>query len=286
MMRLKEPDRNFDSTLDECIAGITGNNFFRDKMLDAKPDLLHAGDAYIRAANNGTLYTIAPIDATINRDPVVLGALVKSELVNLYEYYFRNEQKASRATYDRLLNSAHEDCPFCGGIGTPKNLDHFLPKAHFPQFSTLPQNLVPSCRDCNRDGKAESFARIAEDQVIQPYGDHDRFFKMQWIFGECVLNKSNDPVSIRYFVNAPAAWDQVDKERVQKHFKGFGLEKRYSVKAAQLLGTTLAQIYNLQRLGLSHAVICSTILEPGITNAPFINHWQKGMFQALHDYLR
>jgi hypothetical protein len=82
--------------------------------------------------------------------------------------YFVPEEKPARTIYDSLLNSAKEKCPFCGGIGTPRNLDHFLPKAHFPQFSVLPRNLIPACRDCNMDGKGHAFATNAEDQIILP----------------------------------------------------------------------------------------------------------------------
>ncbi|WP_317204185.1 HNH endonuclease signature motif containing protein [Janthinobacterium sp.] len=285
MMRLSEPEYDFAATLDECIGGVTGKKAFKEKIVAARSDLLQAGTAYIAAGNAGELYAIAPIDTTMDKNPVVVGSLVKSELVNLYEYYFLNKEKASRTTYDKLLNSAHEQCPFCGGIGTPRNLDHFLPKAHFPQFSTFPQNLVPSCRDCNMDGKAVDFARRVEDQLIQPYVDHDRFFTTQWIFAKCILDATKRPTSIHYFVAPPQGWDQVHKYRVQKHFDDFGLAKRYSVKAAQLLETTLGQISGLQKWGMSAAAISGAILTPGIDNAPFVNHWQKGMFQALRDYL-
>lgn len=284
MMRLNAPQRNFEATLDECIKGITGNNAFKQKMIDAKPDLLQAGDSYITCGSSGELYKIPAIPSP-DKNQIVVGTLIKSELVNLYEYYFRNEEKESRTTYDKLLNSAHEQCPFCGGIGTPRNLDHFLPKAHFPQFSTFPQNLVPSCRDCNMDGKAESFAKRAEDQFLQPYVDHDRFFKSKWISARCILDPSNRPASIQYYADPPQEWQKVHKERVQKHFNDFGLAKRFSVKAAQLLKTTLGQIDSLKNLNLPNATIRTVLLVPGINNAPFINHWQRGMFQALYDYL-
>ncbi|TPG27069.1 HNH endonuclease [Variovorax ginsengisoli] len=286
MMRLNDPERDFSATLDECIEGILGNNAFKAKMVAAKPDLLQAGANYIIAGNSGALFSIPPSANEKEKDTVILGNLTKAELVNLYEYYFRNEEKASRTTYDKLLNSAQEQCPFCGGIGTPRNLDHFLPKSRFPQFSTFPKNLVPSCRDCNMDGKAESFATRAEDQLIHPYVDHDRFFNKQWIFAKCLLDPSNRPISVHYFVASPDEWEQVNKDRAQKHFHDFGLAKRYSVKAAQLLETTLAQIAGLKKLGLSNAAICTSIISPGIDKAPFINHWQKGMFQAIYATLQ
>ncbi|NHZ98514.1 HNH endonuclease signature motif containing protein [Massilia sp. CCM 8734] len=286
MMRLKAPTRDFASTLDECIEGVTGNKIFKAKMQAAKSALVLAGTAYSDAGAIGELYCIAPIDTTADKDPIVIGDLHKSELVNLYQYYFVNEEKASRAIYDKLLNSAEEDCPFCGGIGRPRNLDHFLPKAHFPQFSTLPQNLIPSCRDCNMDGKAQGFATQAADQLIQPYVDNERFFTHQWIFAKCVLNANDLPTSIYYYVNPPREWDKVNKARVQKHFLDFGLEKRYAIESARLLPTTLEQIANLRIAGLSSHAIANCILTPGINKAPFINHWMKGMYQALHDYVQ
>ncbi len=284
MMRLNDPPSNFDTTLTECIDGITGNKELKTRIEFAKPDLIEQGVAYIKAGQAGELFRFSPI-GTATKDPIVVGKLAKSELINLYEYYFRNEAKASRATYDKLLNSAREQCPFCGGIGTPRNLDHFLPKAYFPQFSTFPHNLVPSCRDCNMDGKAESFAKRAEDQLIQPYVDDDRFFSTQWISARCSLDSSNNPTSILYYVAPPLDWNHVDKSRVQRHFDDFGLAKRYAVKAAQLLDTILNQIKELQRLNLSSDVIRTAILLPGLNGAPFVNHWQRGMFQALEDYL-
>jgi hypothetical protein len=286
MMRLSPPESDFSATIDECIKGITGNKAFKAKMVTARPDLITAGIDYIAAGDVGELHTIDPVDTNTTKDPVVVGTLIKSELVNLYDYYFRNEDKEARVIYDKLLNSAHEKCPFCGGIGTPRNLDHFLPKAHFPQYSVFPQNLVPSCRDCNMDGKAEAFATAPGDQLIQPYVDHDRFFVNQWIFAEYTTTSPNIPGTISYFVDAPKYWIQTYKDRVKKHFDDFNLAKRYSVKAAELLGTTLGQVSSMQNRGIGNDVIRDILLKPGIDNAPFVNHWQKGMFQALHKHFQ
>lgn len=285
MMRLTEPTLNFEQTFDECLEGITGNPDLKSRLENQKQNLLTAGNNYIASGNSGNLYSIQPIDTTASPNPFVVDKIRKSELVNLYDYYFLNEDKKSRLTYERLLNSAQEQCPFCGGIGTPRNLDHFLPKAHFPQFSILPQNLVPSCRDCNMDGKATAFATIASKQLIQPYVDHDRFFTTQWIFAKYITINPNVPGVLRYYVSPPVGWNNTDIDRINQHFSDFNLGKRYSVKAAQLLGTTNAQIARMRRRGTSNEVICSDLLDPGIEEAPFINHWQKGMYQALRDSL-
>jgi len=281
MMRLNEPQYNFEKTIDECVSGITGNVALRDKLTSSKPDLMAEEEKYLGAASTGKLFTIKPINTDVDADPVVINALKKSELVKIYDKYFVSEQKPARKIYDALLNAAKEKCPFCGGIGTPHNLDHFLPKAHFPQFSVQPCNLVPSCRDCNMDGKAHAFATNEEDQIIQPYVDNERFFSDQWIFATYHVGVDGEPGDFEYFVNPPGGWPAVDKQRARKHFQDFNLAKRYATKAAELLGTVLRQRESLLQIGLSSEIINTALLQPGIDDAPFVNHWQKGMYQAL-----
>ncbi|MBQ0798301.1 MAG: HNH endonuclease [Porticoccaceae bacterium] len=281
MMRLSEPQYSFEQTIDECILGITGNDSLRQKLITSKESLTDAGIKYTSAIDTGELYTILPVNTNENNDPVVINTLKKNELVKAYDQYFRPRKKPARKIYDALLNAALDKCPFCGGIGTPRNLDHFLPKAHYPQFSVLPHNLVPSCRDCNMDGKAENFAKNAEEQIIQPYSDNERFFIEQWVFAKYIASSDGEPGEFEYHTSPPEGWSEVDKQRVQKHFDDFNLAKRYATKAAEQLGTVLSQINSMEQENIDISVIQSVLLQPGIDAAQFPNHWQKGMYQAL-----
>lgn len=282
MMRLNKPQYNFEQTIDECILGVTGNNLLRQNLIVSKVSLNDVGRQYVSAANTGELYTIQPVN--VDGDPVVINTLRKSELVKVYEQYFRASKKPARKIYDAILNAAQDKCPFCGGIGTPRNLDHFLPKAHYPQFSVLPNNLVPSCRDCNMDGKAQNFATSAEEQLIQPYSDGQRFFVDQWIFATYTAGNEGDPGEFVYYASPPDGWPEVDKQRAQKHFTDFDLAKRYATKAAEQLGTVLTQINYMEQANIDINVIQSVLLQPGVDAAQFSNHWQKGMYQALIQY--
>ena len=281
MMRLSKPQYSFEQTLKACIAGITGNAALQQKLIFSMSDLKTVEATYIGAAETGGLYIISPIDTDEDSDPVVLNTMRKFELVKIYDQYFVPEEKPARIIYDALLNSAKEECPFCGGIGTPRNLDHFLPKAHFPQFAVLPRNLVPACRDCNMGGKGQAFATNAEDQIIHPYADDDRFFLEQWIFATYHEGNEVEPGEFEYYTSPSEDWTAVDKQRVRTHFKDFNLAKRYAVKAAQQLGTVLQQIKCMERAGIDRSIIQNVLLQPGVDAAPFANHWQKGMYQAL-----
>lgn len=279
MMLLDEPLYTFEQTIDECILGVTGNDTLHKNLIASKVGFSNAGMQYRCAAGKAELYAIKPV--SVGDDPIVIDALKKSDLVKLYEQYFRASEKPARKIYDSILNSAQDKCPFCGGIGTPRNLDHFLPKAYYPQFSILPSNLVPSCRDCNMDGKGENFATSAEKQIIQPYLDSQRFFIEQWIFAIYVAVDNDEPGVFKYRVSPPEAWPEVDKKRARRHFEEFDLAKRYATKAAEQLVTVLGQIRSMEQVGFDISVIKSVLLQPAIEKAQFSNHWQKGMYQAL-----
>lgn len=281
MMRISEPQYSFEETLEKCISGITGNDDLQKKLTDSKPALLAEEIKYLEKVRIGMLSDIKPINTVVNSDPVVINALKKSDMIKIYDQYFVAEKKPARKIYDALLNAAKEGCPFCGGIGTPRNLDHFLPKAHFPQFSVQPRNLVPACRDCNMDGKAHAFAKNEENQIIHPYADKNRFFSEQWIFAIYHAGINGEPGDFEYFVNPPENWPDVDKKRVRKHFKDFNLARRYAIKAAEPLGMALKQRESLIRSGLNNKMIKADLFQPGIDEAPFINHWQRGMYQSL-----
>ncbi|MBA5605377.1 HNH endonuclease [Duganella sp. FT3S] len=285
MMRLADPQYTYDKTLDECHSGITGNNSLKKKLNSNKKNLTDAGDNYSELSRKGELYLIKAINSKKGDDPVVLNDLKKSELMKFYDTYFVPEDKPTRAIYDYLLNSAKEKCPFCGGIGTPRNLDHFLPKSQFPQFSIYPRNLVPSCRDCNMDGNPIGFSETAEDQIIQPYLDDDRFFLEQWIhasYSKGVYDPT--PGNFTYFTKPPAHWCDIDKKRVEKHFVEFNIAQRYSTKAAEHLGIALGQLnYFIKKTGVRDDDFIRDFFKSSADAASFPNHWQKGMYQALID---
>lgn len=283
-MRLADPKYTYEKILDRCHAGITGNSSLKKKLNSNKKILIAEGEHYFKLSKKGELYRIKAITPKKGDDPVVLSDLRKSELSKFYDTYFVPEDKPAREIYESLLNSAEEKCPFCGGIGTPRNLDHFLPKSQFPQFAVLPQNLVPSCRDCNMDGNPVGYAEKAEEQIIQPYLDDDKFFLEQWIYASYNKNIYDlDPGCFTYFTTPPAKWSDIDKKRIEKHFFEFNIARRYSTRAAEHLGIALSQVRFLKnKPGLDDDDI-KAFLQNSVDSTPFPNHWQKGMYQALID---
>lgn len=246
----------------------------RQRMLDACADIETAALAYLNNAREGTLFSIPPIFAVRGEDPVVLQAVHKSELISLYDYNMV-QRHPGRDYYDQILIAANEKCPYCGGIGRPQSLDHYLPKAHFPQYSVHPQNLVPSCRDCNT-GKSNDLAINADSQYIHPYLDPDHFFLDQWVQARVVYT---DPCYIQFFTSTPQTWPAVDANRAVNHFNEFDLGKRYAIQA----GDELSVIVDQRRgylVDLSPQDFSSFL--QSVANARLSpNHWKRVMYQAL-----
>ncbi|BCV67283.1 HNH endonuclease [Shewanella carassii] len=284
MLKLARPASSYAEMLTNCRNGITGNPSLLRKVNSGAAELQRQARLYETSGATGELFTIVPLQDP-KSDPVVIGRLKKSDLVKMYDNYVVGKSKPARAIYDALMIAANEKCPFCGGIGRPRNLDHYLPKAHFPQFSIVPVNLVPSCRDCNMDGKSDLFATSASEQVIQPYLDEDRFFNEQWLFARYQPSEGGEPGVIEYFVSPPDYWEGAQKNRVEKHFEDFDLALRFSKEAGPRLVSLMAQYNALLGATVDKETSKSIIFQTVIDASPFINHWERVMCMALMDAL-
>ncbi|WP_439504025.1 hypothetical protein [Methylophaga sp.] len=286
MMSLSKPTYAFIEVINHCENGITGNNILRTKFRNSISALITLENDYQTAGLTANLHTMNVVDTAANADPVVLGELTKSEFNKLYTQYFAGPDKPARVIYDKILNSARESCPFCGGIGTPSNLDHFLPQAYFPQFSILAINLVPACKDCNMEYKRHVYPLVAQEQFLQPYLDQPHFYDMQWVFAKYHGDLTGDPGHFEYFVSPPEHWSETDKLRVEKHFNDFDIAVRYAKQAATLLRVVLSQINKNINKGVPENEIIDHLLMPGVEEFDFINHWQRPMYQALINRLQ
>ena len=262
----------------ECVNSISDKNL-RNRLKALTNDIAAAAGDYHQRGVAKKLYTISPNNC--GDDDVVLGAVTKKELKNVYSSYMVGRTKPGRKIYESLLSTAPSGrCPFCG-VGHASTLDHYLPKSKYPQLSVLPLNLVPSCKDCNT-GKNSAIVTKEEMQGLHPYFDHNGFVCEQWLFAEVV---SNSPETLRYFVRAPKDWDDVSKERVQSHFECFKLAKRYAIEAAnELAGRKLSLDEFKKNNGYDRLVdFLSSEAESFFTVHP--NSWQTAFYQALASYI-
>lgn len=290
MKKLDLPNISFNEMLNKCAEGMEQVNV-RNNFISVFPTFYAKERQYQALSLAGNLCSY-PKTNPLTSTTEVVGHLTKTKLINLYENNLRNKDKPARNYYDALLVSSGERCPFCGDIGHTKNLDHFLPKAHFPEFSVMPLNLVPSCRDCNMGEKGQAYATVEDDQSIHPYVDKDIFYQEQWVYAEYI---DEDDGALRYYVQCPDAWSQEDKNRAENHFDSLDLASRYSLEAGKHLSEIIDQknafvdvILGFDPQATPQAIkngFVNATLQPLIDSGQFSNHWKKVMYQCLANSL-
>lgn len=70
------------------------------------------------------------------------------DLLSLYSYQNSKLTKFRRQISTDTSSTYQATCQYCT-INSVNSLDHFVPKDLFPEFSVHPNNLIPSCTECN-----------------------------------------------------------------------------------------------------------------------------------------
>ena len=116
----------------------------------------------------------------------------------------------------------------------------------------------------------------AENQVLHPYFDDDKFYLEKWIYAE--VDKT-EPPSISFYPKPPTNWDTISKKRVKAHFSDFNLARKYSIEASDELTSLIHQLRkNMGDFNKSH--IAKYLLSVA-ESIPLINHWKAVMYTAI-----
>jgi hypothetical protein len=272
MRAVAKPDYDFLTVYQTCINSISDVSL-RSRLDLVSNDIVDAARDYEQKAEAKLLYTI--ISSKCGNDEIALGSVTKKELKDVYSSHMVGGGKPAREFYDKLLSQARL-CPFCG-FTEADTLDHYLPKAKYPQLSVLPINLVPSCTKCNK-GKHAAIAITAEEQSLHPYFDHQHFINEQWLYAEIL---PTNPMTPHYFVRAPAHWDSISKSRVQSHFDNFNLAYRYAIQASDELAGKKYSLDSYKKENGTDALVRLLQNDAKSHAKNHINSWQTALYQAL-----
>lgn len=269
MFPISKPELDIDSVFDACVNSIQ-DELIRKRILKIKSYIRGSNKVYKIHAIYSLLYDLK--DEHINN---TFCNANKDELVKLYTQQMV-QNKEGRKKYDLLLDLAPDGiCPFCG-FAQASTLDHFMPKKKYPSFSISPLNLIPSCSDCNT-GKSEDVAGNKHEQIIHPYYDH-KLFEDQWLFAS--VNETR-PASLTFFTKPPEHWNTTDCDRVQAHFKGFKLSKRFSVQVGTEISILKHELTSDYKISRDVGVKKVLNKKHSASSSVYINWWKTAMYQAL-----
>ena len=193
--------------------------------------------------------------------------LLEAKLITLeqaYDYYLENKNKLegmnpnSLLSWDKdlLLHCYNSDtiaseslkkqikrlsykCSYCN-IDRPREVDHYLPKEEFPEFSVLTLNLMPTCSTCNKK-KGLRWKNSSNQRIfLNVYFDY--IPEEQFLFVKIVLLNGIPIVS--FFV----AKDLINEvpteiwELINRHVTEFNLTSRYTEEVNDVIGEMTATL--------------------------------------------
>ena len=80
--------------------------------------------------------------------PIPSMRLIKDPLISLYD----KKPSDFEAIYSHTISLNNSICAYC--LIRPANeVDHFLPKNEYPEYSLFAKNLLPICSKCNKNRK-------------------------------------------------------------------------------------------------------------------------------------
>jgi len=277
MRSISAPNEDAKEVYELCVNSIADKSL-RCRLSAVSDVVAAAAYQYWKNGIENKLYGLPSNDC--KNEEIVIGSVNKKELKDVYSVHMVGRAKPARKIYDSLLSRApHGRCPFCG-IGNASTLDHYLPKSRYPTLSVVPQNLVPSCKDCNT-GKRANISTVAETQSLHPYFDNSSVISEQWIFADV---ESTYPETVRFFVCAPEDWGETLKKRVHSHFADFNLASRFSIEAADELANKRYLLIEFERKNGTQALIDLLSDEADSHFRVHKNSWQTAFYQALHEH--
>lgn len=154
----------------------------------------------------------------------------KDDLLHCYESTAAALEELKKLITERQVEGIRDFCAYCG-IGAPKQFDHYLPKAKFPEFSVHFYNLVPCCASCN-GLKGETWlqpngARVFINFYIDSLPTAPMLeLNVQWL----VKNGKRVPV-VSFDLVRPAGFNAAKFALIESHFEKLELLARYKDQA-------------------------------------------------------
>lgn len=237
------------------------------------------------------------------QDEAATLAPIRDQLLAVYEEYDANTgnpaelsrvamskaQKAALIGMYKVLNSSKTDpanlrgeillalsCPYCDH-GEPHQIDHFLPKELWPEFSVHIANLVPSCGVCNL-AKAQRYAGEWGWRYPHPYFDeHPEFTYLH--MHACFVGKN---VQYIYNLAFEPGIDKGVKRKISQLYSDLDLLHRFGRRAVSKVNSLEKTLLQQFASGGSKAVkTYLKILSTAAVHPAGRNHWDTVLLHSL-----
>jgi hypothetical protein len=209
--------------------------------------------------------------------PANTGPATSDDLQSNYDS--KNQAKtAMRAAI--LAHNARGRCRLCA-CRAASTLDHYLPRATYPEFSVLPLNLVPACWDCNHT-KDTTYMRgeAGGAAFVHAYLDA-ALDDVRFLYAELAVSAGEPTVS--YHVEPPGDLPHGLRERIRSHFAELRLATLYLYEAVSELSERRGAIEALWDAGATTATVAQYFRREAdsVGSSAGRNHWRYVLLDAL-----
>lgn len=251
------------------------NGFKRNRLIGIKDELISEENNYIELGEKGELYNIVRHENVVNGTYIVS----RQEMKSLYDSNFvkaTETNNAGREIYDYLKDRAKDNiCPYCS-IRRVRQIDHYIPKAHFPKFAVTPINLVPICKECNEDKKTKA-SNFAEEMFIHPYFEDVNHF--EWL--KCYVDEGSWPITFKYEVEVQNDSYELLRKRIHKQYEELKIYEEFESKSIRYFRERVRSISGEYELSGIDSIRKSFEREEESIRHEDLNSWRACMYRAL-----
>ena len=264
MYSLAPPQRNGLQDFDSIVA--QRNSIARTLLKQNRSDIAQAYCKYITQSGNGAFL-----------DPIS----VAEEVAGLLKANFRLLDRGRSHDFmrDEVLESARFDaCPYCN-FTIVDSIDHALPRAVYPEYSVLVQNLVPACGKCNRK-KGDVCFKSSGVNLMHPYFVHIPDDPI--LFAKVVVDANK--VTWAFYLRKTPGIEDAQFESIENLFNVLGLADRYYQVSLGDVMDRIGQLEQLQEAGGAGEVKRYFEMEAESSRrSRGDNYWKTAILQALAD---
>lgn len=161
-------------------------------------------------------------------------------------------------------------CPYCYQLNASQ-VDHYLPKAHFGEYSIHAPNLVPICGKCNGK-KLNRYTRVGGGRrYLHPYFDFIPTSINQILVAELSVDSA---ITIEFDIARPNGLSDEIWQMLCTQFADLDLRTRYMEEATEMMMSMLGSYYaHHARGGATELAIQLRIEQNSKTSMYGRNHW-------------
>ncbi len=164
--------------------------------------------------------------------------IIKDALHSLFNESFTDNVK--EGVLLEVYQQCRRVCPYCGE-GRIEELDHYLPKETYAEYTIYPRNLIPICSKCNKKKSKKFLDKRSERKFINYYYDEiDKIDFLEIKIDYDVIDIKNSLIA-KYYLNFKGITDLKMITIIKNHFENLDLLNRYKEYAS----TELSHIYDM-----------------------------------------